>query len=41
MIWQTKLNKSETYQERKSWSQVNVHLRKSKLIIETIRQFIL
>ena len=37
---QAKLNKSENYQENKSWFQVNIHLRKSKPIIETKYQFI-
>jgi hypothetical protein len=36
-----KSNKTEIYQENKSWSQVNVYLQKSELIMETKRQFIL
>ena len=36
-----KSKKTEIYQENKYWSQVNVHLQKLKLIIETKRQFIL
>ena len=41
IIKATKLNKSEIYQEKKPWTQVNVYLRKSKLITTTIHQFIL
>jgi hypothetical protein len=33
---QAKLNKLENYQENKPWFQVDVHLRKSEPIIETI-----
>ena len=36
-----KPNKTEIYQENKPWSQVNVHLQKSELIMETKCQFIL
>jgi hypothetical protein len=38
--YQVKVNKSENYQENTHWSQVNVHLQKSKVIIETKHQFI-
>jgi hypothetical protein len=36
-----KSKKTEIYQENKPWSQVNVHLQKSELIMETKCQFIL
>jgi len=38
--YQAKLNKSENYQENKPWLQVNIHLQKSELIMETIHQYI-
>jgi hypothetical protein len=36
-----KSKKTKIYQENKPWSQVNIHLQKLELIMETKRQFIL
>jgi len=36
-----KSKKTKSYQENKPWSQVNIHLQKLELIMETKRQFIL
>jgi hypothetical protein len=36
-----KSKKTEIYQENKPWSQVNVYLQKSELIMEMKHQFIL
>jgi len=36
-----KQKKTENYQENKPWSQAQIHLQKSELIMETKHQFIL